>query len=148
MKINFNGEESIRAPLSDVVAFLSDPGKVTACIPDSSDFSLESSSDFSIKVTVGVGSIHGVFAIKGSISKNSDGSFTYMLNGAGFGNKVSIKLTASPSEYDGFTKMPWRADFDLSGIISGLGEGIIRKVSSEKIAIIIKNVKEALEKAK
>ena len=39
----------------------------------------------------------------------------------------------------------WNANFDISGIISGLGQGIVKKVSEEKIAEIINNVKNVLE---
>ena len=144
MKISFSGEEGIAATGSTVEEFLSNPEKIAACIPDSSDFQLLSESEFSIKVTVGVGGIHGTFAISGSVSKDSNG-FVYNLKGSGFGNKVSISLTATPSQSNGSTKLLWKADFEISGIISGLGEGIIRKVSEEKIGIIIGNVKRALE---
>ena len=61
------------------------------------------------------------------------------------GNKASILLSIKISGDEMRTDLSWNADFDISGIISGLGQGIVKKVSEEKISEIINNVKNVLE---
>ena len=145
MKISFNGKETVNAPVSKVSEFVSNTDKVASCIPDSSEFKRLGERSFSIKVSVGVGTIKGTFSISGSFETTGDNQFVYSLSGAGFGNKVAIKLAVMLEPLGSTTLLDWNADFDISGIISGLGAGIIRKVSEEKIGIIISNVKKALE---
>ena len=145
MKISFSGKETVNAPVSKVSEFVSNPDKVASCIPDSSEFKRLDERSFAIKVSVGVGTIKGTFSISGSFETPGENQFTYSLSGAGFGNKVTIKLSVLLEPLGSTTLLDWNADFDLSGIISGLGAGIIRKVSEEKIGIIISNVKKALE---
>jgi carbon monoxide dehydrogenase subunit G len=145
MKISFSGKETVNAPIQKVSDFVSNPDKVASCIPDSSEFKRLGERSFTIKVSVGVGTIKGTFSISGSFEIPGENQFTYNLNGAGFGNKVSIKLSVALEPLGSTTLLDWNAEFDLSGIISGLGAGIIRKVSEEKIGIIISNVKKALE---
>jgi hypothetical protein len=145
MKISFNGKETVNAPVSKVSEFVSNPDKVASCIPDSSEFKRLGERSFSIKVSVGVGTIKGTFSISGSFETTGDNQFVYSLSGAGFGNKVAIKLAVMLEPLGSTTLLDWNADFDISGIISGLGAGIIRKVSEEKIGIIISNAKKALE---
>ena len=145
MKISFNGKETVNAPVSKVSEFVSNTDKVASCIPDSSEFKRLGERSFSIKVSVGVGTIKGTFSISGSFETTGDNQFVYSLSGAGFGNKVAIKLAVMLEPLGSTTLLDWNADFDISGIISGLGAGIIRKVSEEKIGIIISNAKKALE---
>ena len=145
MKISFNGKETVNAPVSKVSEFVSNTDKVASCIPDSSEFKRLGERSFSIKVSVGVGTIKGTFSISGSFETTGDNQFVYSLSGAGFGNKVTIKLAVMLEPLGSTTLLDWNADFDISGIISGLGAGIIRKVSEEKIGIIISNAKKALE---
>ncbi len=145
MKINFSGNEHISAGVSKSERFIADPESVSKCIPDSKEFQNTGEHAFSIKVEVGIGTLKGTFLINGTVEKGQDNSIAYRLSGGGFGNKASILLSIKISGDEMRTDLSWNADFDISGIISGLGQGIVKKVSEEKISEIINNVKNVLE---
>ena len=148
MRVSFSGKEHINANITDSENFFSDTEMVSKCIPDSRDFSKIGDNEFSIAVEVGIGNLRGTFLIHGLFEKEGNGLIKYLLTGGGFGNKVSIQLVVRMDGDAAATNLSWNADFDVSGIISGLGQGIVRGVSEEKISEIISNIKAVLEKNK
>lgn len=144
MRIDFNGEEGIDAPKEKAIAFISSPEKMSQCIPDSSGFVKTGEQSFNIKVAVGIGVVKGTFSISGSVSKSGDENINYYLEGGGFGNRVVVNLSIRVEGDISGCVLSWKAGFDLSGIISGIGESIIRKVSESKIEVILGNVKNSL----
>ena len=144
MKIDLSGTEHMAAGVSKSERFITDPESVSKCIPDSKEFQNTGEHAFSIKVEIGIGTLKGTFLINGIIESKGN-SITYRLSGGGFGNKASILLYIKISGDETQTDLSWNANFDISGIISGLGQGIVKKVSEEKIAEIINNVKNMLE---
>lgn len=146
MQINFQGEEKIGAAPNVVADFIRAPEKVAKCIPDSKEFEMVDRNIFKIKIGVKLGFLNGTFDIKGSIKEEETSVFSYSLEGGGFGSSVKADLSIGIFESAGGAKLAWKANFLLEGVISGMGEGTIRRISEEKIEAILKNLKEAVEK--
>lgn len=146
MRISFSGKESIGANIADSERLISDIERLSSCIPDSRDFKMVNEREFSINVDVGIGNLRGTFLIHGICEVDGSDLVRYKLNGGGFGNRVGIELVVRLDGNSETTNLSWNADLDISGLISGLGQSIVRKVSEEKIAEIMRNVRSVLER--
>lgn len=146
MKIAFSDNVDIAAPVSDVGKFISNPYEVAQCIPDASNISCTDGKDFSLDVRIGVAMISGTFKITGKLAEQSENIFVYEINGSGVGSTVGIKLSISLESIEGSkSRIKWGAEAQISGLVSGISESVIRKISEEKIKEIISNAKLRLE---
>ncbi len=146
MQITLDGNMEISAPSSTTMSFLSNTRDVAACIPDSEGFTDIDGKKFTMKVRVGLGLVRGVFDMKGAIVDRQGNHIAYELNGRGIGSTAKITLALDVTEKaPGVTSAAWSSTFDLSGLISGVGAGIIKKVSDSKIEEIIINLKAHIE---
>ncbi|MDE1834293.1 MAG: hypothetical protein KGH64_03060 [Candidatus Micrarchaeota archaeon] len=138
----------IKAPQDTVLKFLKDTPSIAASIPDSSNFKKIDDKNFSIDLNLSVAGISGTFAVVGAITQATSKHFVYALNGSGIGSTIKIVLTIDISPNGaGSTNISWNSDSDISGLVSGLGEPVLRKLSNEKIDSIIKKVKSRIEKS-
>jgi carbon monoxide dehydrogenase subunit G len=143
MRLDFNGRFTVNVSIDKTFAFLTNPESVSRCISDLEGFVPKDKSSFEAKIRVGVGPIHGVLNTQCSISDTRPpNSATLTIDGSGFGNKIrmEIKFTlASKSEQ--LTEVTWISTTEMKGIMTGLGEGMIRKLSQEKMEEVIERVK-------
>ncbi len=148
MQIDLDGNIEISAEPTATMNFLSNTREVASCIPDSEGFAEIDSKNFNLKVKVGIGMVRGLFDMKGAIVDQQSNHIAYELDGRGIGSTAKIKLALDISEKSpGTTSAIWSSTFELSGLISGVGAGIIRKVSDSKIEQIIINLKSNIEGA-
>lgn len=144
--IKFDGKIQVNASRDVVFAFIGNPSMVSSCIPDSKNFNQKDDKNFTLDVAVGIGFVSGTFELIGSINKAENNQLTYNIEGAGIGSTVKVILSLDLGADNGVsTEVSWGAELDLTGVVSGVSESILKKVSEEKIAAIIVNVKNSLE---
>ena len=149
MRIVFNDKVDIDVPVAEVEAFISNPYEVAQCVPDASNISCKDGKSFSLDVKVGVAMISGTFRITGRLAEHEGNRFVYEINGAGVGSMVSIKLLMDlEGAEEGKSRIMWNAEAQISGLVSGISESVIKKISEEKIKEIISNAKHKLEGSK
>jgi carbon monoxide dehydrogenase subunit G len=146
--IKMNGEIQASVSREVVLAFIANPRMVSSCIPDSKNFNQKDEKNFTIDVSVGIGFVSGIFELIGSLNRIGDYQLTYNIEGAGIGSTVKVILLLDLKESTVNTEILWNAELDLSGVVSGVSESILKKVSEEKIDKIIANVKTNLERNK
>ena len=146
MQIKFDGIMEINSPVSAASSFLTNMGAVAKCIPDSDGFVQTDETSFTMKIKVAMGLVGGIFELKGTMLEKRADHVAYNMEGRGIGSSVKIMISFDLKDKDGSaTEVPWTSTFDLSGLISGVGSTIIKKVSEEKINQVITNVKANIE---
>jgi carbon monoxide dehydrogenase subunit G len=148
MQIKLDGNMEITAPIASAYGFLTDTQSVSGCIPDTEGFKKIDDKNFTLKAKVGIGMVRGLFDLRGSFVKKEGSAVSYTIEGNGIGSNVKILLDIQLKEKGaGATDMVWDSTFELGGLISGVGASIIKKVSEDKINIIITAIKSHLESA-
>ena len=89
----------------------------------------------------------GIFNVQGSIPEKTKNHVAYIFQGSGIGSTVKILLSLDLSEKKGSTDIKWHSQTELSGLVGGVSEPVLRKVSEEKINQIVAAVKSSIEKA-
>lgn len=149
MKLTLADKVGINTTTDSILRFSTNLSDIASCIPTAQDFKQIDSKNFTINVTVGVAFIRGIFNIKVTLTEQSTSSIVYNIEGGGIGSNVKLKLTLSPTQKSpSKAEVAWSADMEMSGLISGVSESVIRKVSEDKLEEIISNVKSKLEKVK
>ena len=148
MKLNFNGLFELNVPVEKAFDTLTDPASISSCIPDLEKFEILDDKNFNAKVKAGIGFVRGSFDMKCSILELSKPSHSkFSIEGSGIPGKVKIQLSFDLKEKaTNSTVISWAADSELSGLITGLGETILRKTTEAKVQEILNKIKEKLEK--
>lgn len=146
MKIKFEGKAQINAPLDLVMKFLADMKQISSCIPDSQNFKKVGEKNFTADITVRMAGINSVFAITGEMVNHTANHMEYAIDGRGIGStaKIILHLDINPKDTN-TTEIIWHSESDLHGIVNGLSEPILRKVSEDKINEMIARVKASIE---
>ena len=146
MQTKFSGTIDLDAGPEEVKNLISNVELVASCIPDSKDFKKLDSAHFSITINLGIGMVRGPFKLSGTVGTTEEGAARYSLSGKGLGSEVSISITLSVAGSGASSsKVSWDAVAEFSGIISGVSEPIIRKITDEKVEEIAANLKAKLE---
>ena len=148
MKLNFNGSFELNVPIDKAFDFLIDPNSIGNCIPDLEDLKVIDSKNFNVKIKVGIGFLKGSFDLKCNIPEGKKPSHSkFLVEGSGAGSKAKIEISFDlKKKSEGVTQMDWNADAELSGLISGIGEMLLRKINEAKVKEIFDKIKEKLEK--
>jgi carbon monoxide dehydrogenase subunit G len=144
MQTEFSGTMDLDAAPEEVKELISNTELVASCIPDSKDFKRLDDTHFSIVVNVGISMVRGPFKLSGTTESKED-YVQYSISGRGLGSEVSITIKLSvagigPSD----SRVAWNAKAEFKGIISGVNESIIRKITDEKVEEIASNLKAKL----
>ncbi|MEM3883979.1 MAG: SRPBCC domain-containing protein [Methanothrix sp.] len=144
MQTEFSGTIDLDAAPDKVKELISNTELVASCIPDSKDFKKLDATHFSITVNVGISMVRGPFKLSGITESMAD-YVQYSISGKGLGSEVDITIKLSvagtgPSA----SRVTWSATAEFKGIISGVSEPIIRKITDEKVEEIASNLKAKL----
>ena len=82
----------------------------------------------------------------GKVNVISENRLSYSLSGKGLGSEIRIRLDLVVDGSGNTSVLSWSADAELRGVISGVGEGILRGVAEEKIRKIVSNIRGSIEK--
>ena len=146
MHLDFGGIEEIAASNERIRAFVMEAKQVASCIPDSQNFSKIDESHFTLDVKIGVGAVGGLFAMAVELKDLGQGRYLYTIRGRGSGSSIDIALNINVAGRKGNNAVvEWSSTADLKGIISGLGEQIIKQVTRSEIDRILENAKKKIE---
>ena len=124
------GSIDIKASRDTVGALLSNPEKVVECVPGIQSYEL-SGNEFKSKIKVKIGMISGTFKVEGKIEEiKKNEEYRVFLKGRSMGNSFDATADISLSDAgEGVTRLDYRANAKLSGMLAALGKGIVENVT-------------------
>ncbi len=145
MKINLNGSFDLNAGFAESFAFLADPKKLSSCVADIEGTKFIDDHTFDVILTVKLGPINGNFNAKCTVEPTPPDNIKIVIDGGGAGSKMRLALSLKlEKKSDKLTSVNWEAQADITGLVSGLGENMLRQLSSTKITDIINALKKRI----
>ena len=145
MKVNLNGSFDLNAGFAESFAFLTDPKKLSSCVSDLKETKFIDDHTFDVVLTVKLGPINGNFNAKCTVEPVPPDNVKIIIDGGGAGSKMRLMLSLKlEKKSDKLTSVNWEAQADITGLVSGLGENILKQLSSTKITDIINALKKRL----
>ncbi len=142
MRINLSGSFDLTADLQNSFAFLTDPKKLSGCVAGLKEAKFLDDSTFETILTLRIGPVNGNFDAKCKIAQVPPDSITITINGSGTASSMNLVLSLKLSKKtEKATSVTWKADTEINGLVSGLGETILRELSNSKIQEIISALK-------
>lgn len=128
--MEITGSIEIKANRETVGGLLSNPEKVVECVPGIQSYEL-SGNEFKSKIKVKIGMISGTFKVEGKIEEvKRDEEYRVLLKGRSMGNSFDATAYIYLSDTgEGATRLDYRADAKLSGMLAALGKGVIENVT-------------------
>ncbi len=146
MNLEYKGQEVIPVPKDKVWAFINDPNKIAACVPDVVSSNIRDEHNFDATVGVAVGPVRGKFTFKISLDPQPDGNHMNMkIGGGGFGSVVDLLATSEVKDNgDGTTTLDWSATASMRGPVATVGGRVIDAQAQRVISQTFANVKSQL----
>ena len=123
MKLSYNGQEKVQAPPAAVWAFVQDPKRVAACLPEVQDIQVTGPNQMVATVNVGVGMVRGKFKFNIEVQPDETaGRVNVVVKGGGLGSVIDMTAGANVVDNgDGTTTLDWQGDADMRGPIATVG---------------------------
>jgi len=146
--LHFEGEFSVKAPRSKVFAFLTDPKRISACMPDLQSLEVKSPDDFTAVIRAGVSFIKGDFKMHFTTTEKQPPQHAKLVaRGSGMGSTIDLQSTLDLAESDGMTKMKWVAEAVVGGRIASVGQRLLSGQAEKTIKQLFGCLQGQLEKA-
>ena len=144
--MNFEGTYEVKAPRDKVWEFIIDPNKIGKCLPDLKHLEVEGQDKFKAIVRVGIGFMKGDFIFQLAIVEKTPPSHARLTGtGSGSGSKVDLDTSIDLIEIDGGTKLVYKTDLKIGGVMSGLGQRVIGGTTEKTVNDVFAYVKKQLE---
>ncbi len=143
MKMSLSGAFELKIPLDKAFKFLTDSNNVSRCIPDSDNTKVVNKTVFSTSLNMGIGLIKGSFVVRCEIKPHLPNLIFLLIEGSGVGSKLKVGLSLElTKKSQTLTSVSWEADAEMSGLIGGVGENLLKNIGESKIEEIVKRLKE------
>lgn len=132
--MDFNGEFEVKSPSRDVYDYVTDPEKLSSCIPGFRSMTVKDQDEFSVVVKMGVAFIKGDFSIDMKlIDKIQNEHAKVTGQGKGLGGSIDLQAVFDLSEKDGVTVMTWNASALVGGKLASLGQRVMGRQAEKMI---------------
>ena len=146
MKMTISGITEIGVPIDSALKFSNNLREIAMCVPTAQDFNQIDDKNFTITITVGIAVMKGMFKVKTTLVEQTQNRLVYSMDGHGIGSTLKETLTLDlNSKSATTTEVSWNADMELHGLVSGVSEPVLRKISGDRISETIANIKSKLE---
>jgi uncharacterized protein len=146
--LHFEGEFSVKAPRAKVFAFLTDPKRISGCMPDLQSLEVKSPDDFTAVIKAGVSFIKGDFKMHFTTAEKKPPEHAKLLaHGTGMGSTIDLQATLDLSESDDKTNMKWGAEAAVGGRIASVGQRLLSGQAEKTIKQLFGCLQRQLEKA-
>ena len=145
--MHLEGEFRVKADRDTVYAFLTDPSRVSRCMPDVRDVEIRDQDHFTVKAAVGISHIKGTMVLKLEITNRLPPVSTTVI-GRGTGMASAVDLTTSftlDASDGGETIVTWHGDVTISGSLAAFGpQGLLDRVGRANVEKFIEGIKEGV----
>lgn len=143
--MDFNGEFEVESPRKAVYSFVTDPEKLSACIPGFKSAEIKNPDEFSVVVKMGVAFIKGDFMIDMKFLDKIENKHAKVSGtGKGLGGSIDLNAVLDLSDQNGKTLMTWKASALIGGKLASLGQRIMNRQADKMIAEMFESLKKAL----
>jgi hypothetical protein len=148
MAIKFSGEFEVKKSQDEVFAFLTDPNKFAALLPDFQSLTVQDATHFTIKVNVGISYIKGTADLKMELAEaDRQRRAQYKGQGGVAGGNVtlvaSFDLTPSALNNNG-TKVIWQGEAQIFGRLASVAGGLLEPLGKKQVQKLIDGLQAAL----
>lgn len=143
--MNFEGTYEIKAPREKVWEFITDPNRIGKCLPDVRNLELAGEDRFTAIVKVGIGVIKGDFNFRLAIEKTPPSHVKLKATGTGAGSNVDLDTNIDLEEVAGGTRIAYKTNVKVGGVMAGLGQRMMGKVAEKTISQVFECVSHELE---
>ena len=144
--MNFEGAYEVKAARDKVWEFIIDPNRIGKCLPDLKSLEVEGEDKFKAIVRVGIGFMRGDFNFQLAIVEKTPPSHARLTGtGSGSGSKVDLDTSIDLIEENGGTKLVYKADLKIGGVMSGLGNRVIAGTTEKTVNEVFASAKRQLE---
>jgi carbon monoxide dehydrogenase subunit G len=143
MNLAWNGQEIVAASVAEVWSFISDPGKIAACMPDLLVADVHDANNFDATVQVSVGPVRGKFKFKVQLDPQPGTNHMNMkISGGGLGSVVDLLAGADIKDNgDKTTTLDWQGTATMRGPVATVGGRVIDAQAKRVITTTFANVK-------
>ena len=150
MKLQYNGQEQIPASIDEVWAFINDPEKIAACLPDVQSHEVRDPQHVDVVVRVGVGPVRGNFKFKIALQPDpTSNRMNVTIGGGGLGSAVDLTAGATLKDNgDGTTTLDWDGTATMRGPLAAVGGRVLDAQAKKMISQTFANVKSGVVRGK
>lgn len=143
--MDFSGEFEVKSSKNAVYDFVTDPEKLSLCIPGFKSIDIKNEDEFSVVVRIGVAFIRGDFNIDMKLAEKIEGKHARVLgHGKGLGGTIDLDAVFDLSDRDNVTLMTWRARALIGGKIASLGQRVMGNQADKMINEMFDSLKKNL----
>lgn len=147
--MNFNGSETIQAPIEQVWVFVTDPNQVGKCAPGLEGLEIvEPDKRFKAIISVGFGAVKARFAMNIEWLVLEPATHDAKLKASGKAPGSAVEMTAAMKlvEVDAkTTRLDWQADVDILGTIASIASRMAKSVTAQLTAQFFRCMKTKIE---
>lgn len=137
------GVYDIKASKEALWNFITDPGKLSHCLPDLKSLEMESEDKFKAVIRVGVGFIKSDFKFRlGIVERKPTDRVRLVATGAGSASNVTIDTVIELVEIPEGVRLSYKANILLGGIMASLGQRVLQDAADK----IVNNIFECIRK--
>jgi carbon monoxide dehydrogenase subunit G len=142
----FQRKYALKASRENVWMFITDPAKISKCLPELKSLEVEDEDRFVAVVRVGVGLIKTDFKLRiETVEKTPISSVKLKAVGAGSGSSVVIDTVIELKEIHDGTELFYSSDVKIGGIVVGLGQRVFKDAAEKTVAGIFECIKQQVE---
>ena len=147
MQLHLEGTNEMSAPQSKVYSLLTDPNFVAKTLPEADDVRVLDGSSLEARIKLRIAVVSSTVKMTLVIERTAPPSkATLSAEGAGSGSNLRI-----PSVFElsggASTTMRWTADAEITGVMAGIGSGLLKGFATKKVAEIFTGITKAVEAA-
>lgn len=145
--MRLEGQFAVNAPREQVYAFLTDPRKVSAHMPDVQEVTIEDADHFTVRARVGISHIKGTMVMKLAITDRQPPIGTTVVGkGSGLASVVDMVTSFTlDTGAAGETIVNWRGELTISGKLAAFGpQGLLDRMARKNVDAFIDGIKGGL----
>lgn len=143
--MDFNGEFEVKSSRKEVYDFVTDPEKLSSCIPGFKSMDVKGPDEFSIVVKMGIAFIKGDFKIDMKMLDKVENEHAKVSgSGKGLGGSIDLNAVFDLTEKDGMTVMNWSASALVGGKLASMGQRVMNRQAEKMIKQMFDSLKENL----
>jgi uncharacterized protein len=142
LKLQYNGQEKIKADYDTVWKFINDPNKVSQCLPDTDRVDIKDDKSFDAFVKVGVGPVKGKFKFSVTLEPQPENKkMLVKLRGGGLGTVIDLVAGADIKEQeDKSTILDWNGQAEVRGPAATIGGRVLDNKAKELISHVFSEI--------